>query len=66
MNEARVSMNRSPIVTEPDFVTQFPDFMQWNKEAFTFDGSQPRPGEVVLGDDVDVLGYSMRRDGSCS
>ena len=61
VNEARVSFNRSPIVTEPDFVTQFPDFMQWNPESFTFDGSQPRPGEVVLSDDVDVLGYSMRR-----
>ena len=60
VNEARFSFNRSPISTEPESFDQFPDFMQWNKEAFTLAG-EPRAGEASLNDVVDVLGYSMRR-----
>jgi hypothetical protein len=61
VNEARVSYNRSPIVTAPESFDNISPAMVFNPNFIGFKTGEPRPGEITFRDDTTVMGYSQRR-----
>jgi hypothetical protein len=61
VNEAKISFNRSPIVTDPVFDESkcCPEIMRFNPNITTR-GGQPRSGEIFAGGGINLLGINQR------